>query len=85
MCVCLQMFFADRKILESFPYELIDQMLNRKVFSVMLSLPKPKRETTEEIADDEPAEAINMIGVVEQRTNLIIYGNNDALNPSPKS
>lgn len=80
------MFFADKEILNSFPSELIDQMLSKKVFSVMLSLPKPKRETAEEGTDDEnPSEPINMMGIVEQRTSLIIYGNNDPLNPSPKS
>jgi len=80
------MFFLDRELLESFPPELIDQLLSKKVYSVMLSLPKTKTDPDDAVVDDDTStESINMMGVVEQKTSMIIYGNGDPLNPSPNS
>lgn len=80
------MFFSDRQLLESFPPELIDQLLSKKVYSVMLSLPKTKTDSDDAVVDDDTlTESINMMGVVEQKASMIIYGNGDPLNPSPSS
>jgi len=80
------MFFLDRELLESFPLRLVDQLLNKKVYSVMLSLPKTKIDSDEVVTDDDiSTESIDMMGVIEQKVSLIIYGNGDPLNPSPNS
>lgn len=82
------MFLAENEVLESFPSTLIDQMLSRKVYSVMLSLPKAEQDEKEETsADDEiPPEPEDYMGLVEQRMSEIIYGKGGSpLRPAPKS
>lgn len=84
------MFLMDRDILESFPRELIDQLLTKKVFSVMLSMPMNNDEdggserttTEEEIISPDPTE---YMGIVEEKLSMIIYGNSNPLNPSRDS
>lgn len=82
------MFLMDRKLLQSFPRELIDQLSSKKVFSMMLSMPMFKNEdavsgdTVDEEISPDPAE---YMGIVEQRLSTIVYGNSDPLNPSPDS
>ncbi|XP_025414202.1 thioredoxin domain-containing protein 3-like isoform X2 [Sipha flava] len=84
-----QMFFMDKELLESFPSELIDQLLSKKVFSVMLSMPVIKNEdvVSEGAAVDNeiPPDPAEHMGIVEQRLSTIIYGNGSPLNPSPDS
>lgn len=84
------MFFAENEVLESFPSSLIDEMLTRKVYSVMVSLPKAEQDDKEEtpVVDDEvpPPEPEDNMGLVEQRMCEIIYGKGGSpLSPSPKS
>lgn len=80
------MFFSDREFLESFPSRFIDQLLNKKVYSVMLSLPKTKTDFDDAVSDDNAStESLDMMGVIEQKASTIIYGNGNPLNPSPNS
>lgn len=81
------MFFKDTEILESFPQDLIDEFLNKKVYSVMLSLPTVNQEEpVEETAPDEnPPEPVDNFGLIELRMSSIIYGNGDPLKPSQDS
>lgn len=79
----------DRELLESFPSELIDQLLNKKVFSVMLSMPIVKNEDAVSegtaVDNETPPDPAEHMGIVEQRLSTIIYGNGNPLNPSPDS
>jgi hypothetical protein len=78
----------DRDILESFSSELIDQLLSKKVFSMMLSMPVFEKEDVfeeTEIDNDIPPDLTEYTGIVEQRLSTIIYGNGNPLNPSPDS
>lgn len=84
------MFFLDSDFLKSFPSEMISQLLSRKVYSVMVSLPTANREGTDGIepvpADDEnPPDPLENMGLIEGRLSKIIYGNGDPLKPSPGS
>lgn len=85
------MFLADEEVLESLPRTLVDQMLSKKVFSVMLSLPKATQddaanETAGNDDDDGPAEPEDYTGVIERKTTAIVYGEGGTLmNPMPKS
>lgn len=77
----------DKEILESFPQDLIDQFLIKKVYSVMLSLPTAKQDAPveETVLDENPPEIVDNFGLIEQKMSSIIYGNGDPLNPSPDS
>lgn len=84
------MFLADKELLESFPQTLVDQVLSKKVYSVMLSLPKVTQDDTanETVGndDDVPTEPEDYTGVIERKTTAIVYGEGGtALNPMPKS
>lgn len=82
------MFFMEKEFLESFPQEFIDQLLSKKVYSVMLSMPTVKQDPAaqEAITEDENLpEPIDLMGVIEQKLSTIIYGNGTPLNPSPNS
>lgn len=82
------MFFADSEVLESFPRSLVDDLLSKKVYSVILCLPKGIDDfsTDEAAVDDEnPPEPVEMMGLIENRMGELIYGNRDTLNPSPDS
>jgi len=72
----------EREFLESFSQELIDELLSKKVYSVMLSMPTVKYDTTTEEAT-EPAP--DLMGEIELKLSKIIYGNGSPLNPSPNS
>ncbi|XP_022174183.1 uncharacterized protein LOC111036466 isoform X2 [Myzus persicae] len=83
-----EMFFMEKEFLESFPQEFIDQLLSKKVYSVMLSMPTVKQDPAaqEAITEDENLpEPIDLMGVIEQKLSTIIYGNGTPLNPSPNS
>lgn len=75
--------------MESFPNELIEQLLSKKVYSVMLSLPTVKRDATnpdDGVTEDEnPPDPLENMGMVEQKLSTIIYGNGNPLSPSPGS
>ncbi|KAL5241449.1 hypothetical protein ACI65C_008859 [Semiaphis heraclei] len=81
------MFFMEKEFLESFPQELVNQLLSKKVYSVMLSMPTIKQDTVQEpVKEDENLpEPIDLMGVIEQKLSKIIYGNGTPLNPSPNS
>lgn len=83
------MFFTEREFLESFPQELIDELLSKNVYSVMLSMPTVKHDTaTEEVAEDDENKpvSIDLMGEIELKLSTIIYGDNGSpLNPSPNS
>lgn len=82
------MFFTEREFLESFPQELIDELLSKNVYSVMLSMPTVKHDTaTEEATDDENKPvSIDLMGEIELKLSKIIYGDDGSpLNPSPNS
>ncbi|CAH1731908.1 unnamed protein product [Aphis gossypii] len=84
-----EMFFTEREFLESFPQELIDELLSKNVYSVMLSMPTVKHDTaTEEVAEDDENKpvSIDLMGEIELKLSTIIYGDNGSpLNPSPNS
>lgn len=78
----------EKEFLESFPKELVDQLLSEKVYSVMLSMPTIKQDTAvqEVVTEDENLpEPIDLMGVIEQKLSKIIYGNGTPLNPSLSS
>lgn len=84
------MFLADEESLESLPRTLVDQVLSKKVYSVMLSLPRATQDdAANETAgndDDGPAEPEDFMGVVERKTTAIVYGEGGTvMNPMPKS
>ncbi|XP_060844802.1 uncharacterized protein LOC132924475 [Rhopalosiphum padi] len=82
-----ELFFTEKEFLESFPLELIDELLNKNVYSVMLSMPTVKHDTaTEEPATgDEKPVPIDIMGEIELKLSKIIYGGGSPLNPGPKS
>ncbi|XP_015368919.1 PREDICTED: uncharacterized protein LOC107165271 [Diuraphis noxia] len=65
----------------------LNDLLSKKVYSVMLSMPTIKQDTTQEPAkeDENLPEPIDLMGVIEQKLSKIIYGNGTPLNPSPNS
>jgi len=72
----------EKEFLESFSQELVDELLSKKVYSVMLSMPTAKHDTTnEEAAENVP----DLMGVIELKLSKIIYGDGSPLNPSPNS
>jgi len=73
----------EREFLESFSQELVDELLSKKVYSVMLSMPTVKRDTTEEAAENSPV--LDLMGEIELKLSKIIYGDGSPLNPSPDS
>jgi len=78
----------EKEFLESFPKELIDQLLSKRVYSVMLSMPTIKQDTAaqEAVTEDENLpEPIDLMGVIEQKLSTIIYGDGTPLCPSPNS
>lgn len=82
------MFIADNDVLESFPRSLVDELLSKKVYSVILSLPKGIDDpaTDETVVDDEnPPEPVDMMGMIEYKMGELIYGNGDPLNPASDS
>lgn len=81
------MFFLDMKLLESFPNELIEELLNRKVYSVMLSLPTVRATNSDDAVteDENPPDPLEYLGLVEQKLSTILYGNGNPLSPSPGS
>lgn len=81
------MFFLDMKLLESFPNELIEELLNRKVYSVMLSLPTVRATNSDDAVteDEHPPDPLEYLGLVEQKLSTILYGNGNPLSPSPGS
>lgn len=74
----------EKEFLESFSQELIDELLSKKVYSVMLSMPTVKHDTTSEEAA-ENSSAPDLMGEIELKLSKIIYGNGSPLNPSPNS
>ncbi|XP_060863647.1 thioredoxin domain-containing protein 3 homolog isoform X1 [Metopolophium dirhodum] len=83
-----ELFFMEKEFLESFPKELVDQLLSKKVYSVMLSMPTIKQDTApqEAVTEEENLpEPIDLMGVIEQKLSTIIYGNGTPLCPSPNS
>ncbi|KAL4104761.1 hypothetical protein QTP88_020038 [Uroleucon formosanum] len=79
-----QLFFMEKEFLESFSQELIDELLSKNVYSVMLSMPTAKHDTTfEEAAENSPAP--ELMGEIELKLSKIIYGDGSPLNPSPNS
>ncbi|XP_060856925.1 uncharacterized protein LOC132934607 [Metopolophium dirhodum] len=79
-----QLFFMEKEFLESFSQELVDELLSKKVYSVMLSMPTVKRDTTaEEAAENAPVP--DLMGEIELKLSNIIYGDGSPLNPSPNS
>ncbi|XP_060842938.1 uncharacterized protein LOC132923123 isoform X2 [Rhopalosiphum padi] len=83
-----EMFFMEKEFLESFPQELVEQLLSKKVYSVMLSMPIIKHEIdAQEVGteDENTSEPIDLMGVIEQKLSTIIYGDGTPLNPSPSS
>ncbi|XP_050429288.1 uncharacterized protein LOC126838695 isoform X2 [Adelges cooleyi] len=78
-----ELFFLDKQILNSYPQELIDQLLANKIYSVMVSSPTATVVETEE--EDLEAEQPDLMGVIESRMSLIIYGEGGPLDPSPDS
>jgi len=79
----------EKEFLESFPKELVDQLLSKKVYSVMLSMPTIKQDTAAQEAvqteDENQPEPIDLMGVIEQKLSAIIYGEGTPLCPSPNS
>jgi len=78
----------EKEFLESFPQELVDQLLSKKVYSVMLSMPIIKHDTAaQEVVTEEEntSEPIDLMGVIEQKLSTIIYGDGTPLSPSPNS
>lgn len=78
----------DKELLESYPRTLIDQMLSKKVYSVMLSSPKVKQDAFDDETTDaeNPPDAEDFMGIIEQRLSKILYGESgDPMMPSPKS
>ncbi|XP_025192829.1 uncharacterized protein LOC112592883 [Melanaphis sacchari] len=79
-----ELFFMEKEFLESFPQELIDELLNKNVYSVMLSMPTVKHDTaTEEAATDDENKpiSIDLMGEIEVKLSKIIYGDGSPLNP----
>ncbi|VVC37217.1 Nucleoside diphosphate kinase-like domain,Domain of unknown function DUF4746 [Cinara cedri] len=77
-----EMFLMERNVLESFSPRLVDELLSKKVFSVLLSLPVIKNEGHNAIEDED---FTKYWGVPEEKMSTIIYGNQNPVNPSPKS
>ncbi|XP_022160062.1 thioredoxin domain-containing protein 3 homolog [Myzus persicae] len=80
-----QLFFMEKEFLESFSEELIEELMNKNVYSVMLSMPTVKHDTT---TDDTPENApvpIDLMGEIELKLSTIIYGGGSPLNPGPDS
>jgi len=75
----------EKEFLESFSQKLIDELLSKKVYSVMLSMPTVKHDTTSEEAVENSHVPIDLMGVIEQKLSTIIYGDGSPLNPSPDS
>jgi len=73
----------EKEFAESFSQELIDELLSKPVYSVMLSMPTVKRDSTDE--DENPSKSLELMGVIEQRLSTIIYGDGSPLHPSPDS
>lgn len=74
----------EREFLESFSQELVDELLSKKVYSVMLSMPTVKHDTTsQETAENSPVP--DLMGEIELKLSKIIYGDGSPLNPSPNS
>lgn len=69
-----EVFFVDKKIFESFSRDLIDQLLNKKIYLELLSSPVVRQ-------DDD----VDDLGWIEQKMCTLIYGNGGPLNPSPGS
>ncbi|XP_027839920.2 thioredoxin domain-containing protein 3 homolog isoform X2 [Aphis gossypii] len=83
-----ELFFMEKEFLESFPQELVNQLLSKKVYSVMLSMPIIKHDTAaQEVVTEEEniSEPIDLMGVIEQKLSTIIYGDGTPLSPSPNS
>ncbi|XP_025204110.1 thioredoxin domain-containing protein 3-like [Melanaphis sacchari] len=83
-----EIFFTEKEFLESFSQELVDQLLSKKVYSVMLSMPTIKHDTvTQEIGteDENVSEPIDLMGVIENKLSTIVYGDGTPLSPSPNS
>lgn len=81
------MFSMEKEVLDSFSASLVDELLSKKVYSVMLSLPTTKNDTAEEVGteDENPPDPVENMGLAEKKMSMIIYGNGNPLNPSPKS
>lgn len=81
------MFFADTEISKSFPPSLVEQLLARRVYSVMLSLPETNRpaDPDESASNDGQAKPVSMMGVIERKVCTIVYGNGDPLRPGADS
>lgn len=75
----------EKEFLESFSEELIDELLSKKVYSVMLSMPTVKHDTTTEETSDNSPVPIDLMGEIELKLSTIIYGDGSPLNPSPDS
>lgn len=74
----------EKEFLESFSQEMVDELLSKKVYSVMLSMPTVKHDTTnEEAAENSPVP--DLMGAIELKLSKIIYGDGSPLNPSPNS
>lgn len=71
--------------MESFSQELIDELLSKKVYSVMLSMPTVKHDTSSEEGVENSVVPVDLMGVIEQKLSTIIYGDGSPLNPSPDS
>jgi len=75
----------EKEFLESFSQELVDELLSKKVYSVMLSMPTVKHDTSSEEGVENSPVSIDLMGVIEQKLSKIIYGNGTPVNPSPNS
>ncbi|VVC27942.1 Thioredoxin-like fold,Domain of unknown function DUF4746,Thioredoxin, conserved site [Cinara cedri] len=82
-----EMFSNEKEVLESFSARFVDELLNKKVYSVMLSLPTIKNDAAEEVAteDENPPDPVENMGLAEKKMSTIIYGNGNPLYPTPKS
>lgn len=69
-----EVFFVDKEIFESFSLDLVDQLLNKKIYLEMLSSPVVQQ-------DDD----VDNLGWIEQNMCALIYGNGGPLKPSPGS
>ncbi|XP_015370133.1 PREDICTED: uncharacterized protein LOC107166108 [Diuraphis noxia] len=80
-----QLFFMEKEFLESFSQELVDELLSKNVYSVMLSMPTVKHDTSSEEEVENTPVSTDLMGVIEQKLSTIIYGDGSPLNPSPDS
>lgn len=69
-----EVFFVDQEIFESFPQDLIDQLLNKKIYLEMLSSPMARRDNN-----------VDNLETIEQQMCMLIYGNRNPLKLSPNS